>query len=158
MQVNGHARLSKAVTSHQHTSIILYHTPAVAIDGVQGQHHANAHFPVTDIALPGQCRFDGSRLHRLRVGLHLRFRKRNTDKGALLQHKVRLQHLWVRLFQRIDRHTIIIGNTINSLLTFYLMNIAPPGNLCQQGFCSEKQHHRKQDVCKDCTLHFLQIS
>ena len=118
----------QAVASHEDAAIVLHHAASVAIDIVQGKHHAHA---------------DGSRAHigtrRLRlllllgleVGLGLL--ERNEHRLALLQLVAVALHGGIGLDELVDGDVVLAGNAEDGVFLLRRVDVAPLGGLCQRG-------------------------
>ena len=95
----GNALSAQAVAGHQQAAVVFHHAPSVAIDIVQGQHHAHANRPLLHVAAVGL------RLLLVFLGFEvgLRLLEGNEHETALLQPIIRLFHLRIGLFQLVER-------------------------------------------------------
>ena len=131
MHIHRDAQFLQTIAGHQHTTVILHHPSAVAIDIMQGQHHAQADGAVSDARIITSRTSLTSLTSITRTARHARTariactasfsRIGNLQHGALLQFVARLLHLRVGLQQFLDGQVIHPGDTKDRLLTLHLM-------------------------------------
>ena len=130
----------QTVASHQHATVVLHHTLAVASIVVQGQHHADAYGALTHVfSLCGRLR---GHLWCLECCAGHTFRLLSAGIGyldivTLLQLVARGVHLWVGLDELVDGQTVLAGYAKDGLLALHLVQLLVVLHLCQCCFCHE---------------------
>ena len=163
VHVDGDALLLQAVAGHEHATVVFRHAPAVAVDVVQRQHHAQADGAVPDIvSRPQLLAVVGGRLAlrllsrlALRLGalLALGLRERDVQHHAFLQLIAGGVHLRVGLDELLDGQAIVVGDAEDGLLLLHLVLSADGGRLLGRNAAEGKGYHDRQQGISENVCH-----